>query len=647
MPNQAYKAVKDTNLLPSPTGVAMEILRLAGDDKTTLDQIGKVVQSDPALAARLLKLVNSPFAGVERKVASVTAAVKLLGLRTVRNLALGLSLVSNNREGRCEAFDYDAFWSISLARAVAARHLATCTKSFVPDEVFALGLLSKIGRLALATVRPREYAELLMRCAGGRSDNPLALEREIFGLNHNELTAEMMADWHLHPCFCDAVKNQDVSGREGAANISRADQFRQLLRVAGTIASVVAESEAQDEALARMAEETASTGVSQEMLDTLFDAIVKDWRETGCVFSVTTREVPSLEQLREYAQHLATSRIESHRVSPTSNVISQAEHALHILVVDDDPASMKLVERYLTGAGYRVTTATSAEEALEIDRREAPQIIVTDWVMPGMDGIELCHRLRADERMGWVFILVLTAMTEKGKELAALEAGADDFLGKPFTRQELLAHIRVGERVVRLESNLGERNRQIAHYNALLADANDRLRKQATTDEMTGLINRREAMTRLEQQWAMSQRYNEPLCCILADIDHFKSFNDTYGHALGDQVLRATAATLLKSSRTTDTVGRIGGEEFLIICPKSTAKMTRIAAERMRKAVAENPLIANGEECRITASFGLAERTPVMQNPPELLKAADEALYAAKQTGRNRVCGHDSSTAPA
>jgi len=158
MVHPAYQKLKETNALPSPTGVALELLRLTANEYTSIDAIIAAVESDPALAGRVLKLVNSAFAGVSRRVAAVSVAVRLLGTRTLKNLALGLSLLSNNRNGSCQAFDYEAFWSESLARAVAARQIAAQLANFPPDEAFTTGLLSKIGRLALATAQPQEYA---------------------------------------------------------------------------------------------------------------------------------------------------------------------------------------------------------------------------------------------------------------------------------------------------------------------------------------------------------------------------------------------------------------------------------------------------------------------------------------------------------
>lgn len=232
MANQAYQKLKDTNALPSSTGVALEILRLASDEKTTLNTISKVIESDPALAGRILKLVNSPFAGVARRVSSISVAVRLLGLRTIKNLALGLSLISNYRNGCCASFDYDHFWSESLARAVAARQIADQLKSIPADEMLATGLLSQVGRLALATVYPEKYTFIVDRYRAG-SRELADMEYKEFGIDHNQLSAEMMTDWRLQKPFCEAVRFQDTPEKAGSEPEAMTRQLAWILHLAG------------------------------------------------------------------------------------------------------------------------------------------------------------------------------------------------------------------------------------------------------------------------------------------------------------------------------------------------------------------------------------------------------------------------------
>ena len=324
--------------------------------------------------------------------------------------------------------------------------------------------------------------------------------------------------------------------------------------------------------------------------------------------------------------------------------MSSEDGVYRVLIVDDDPAFLRLLAKYVADAGHEVLCALDGLEAMKLLSEHGPHMVITDWRMPRMDGLELCRAVRECEAVGFVYLIILTAQGERKRLVEAFEAGADDFLTKPVDRQEFLARLRAGRRMVKLQADLDHRNREVHLANAKmalaareLAAANKKLRILATTDELTGLLNRREAMDRLTQQWASSVRHGEPLSCIVLDIDHFKKFNDTHGHAVGDLVLRETAGAMRRLARTSEDVCRVGGEEFLIICPKSTASQAAAAAERFREAVASHATLHGDVKLTVTISLGVAGRTPVMESPDDLLRAADSALYTAKAEGRNRV----------
>jgi len=315
----------------------------------------------------------------------------------------------------------------------------------------------------------------------------------------------------------------------------------------------------------------------------------------------------------------------------------RAGRPTRVLLVDDDPGYLALLEKVLATAEYEVLTATHGREALRVLREEGVQLVVTDWTMPEMDGIDFCRAVRSAESLGFVYVIVLTAHADKARLLEAFDAGADDFLPKPCDRQELLARLRAGLRIIKLEASLAERNCLLHKVNAELAILNEKLERMATTDELTGLFNRRQAMSRLDDLWALARRYGQPLSCIMADIDHFKKFNDRHGHAAGDLVLEETASVLKAAARETDVVCRIGGEEFLVLCPNVHASAAAFCAERLRAAVASHSIAHRDGELRVTVSLGVAQRDEGITCPDDLLKAADGALYAAKNAGRNCV----------
>lgn len=308
-----------------------------------------------------------------------------------------------------------------------------------------------------------------------------------------------------------------------------------------------------------------------------------------------------------------------------------------VLIVDDEPTDLRLLHKHLELAGYEVLTATDGLEAMKILHAEGPQLVITDWMMPEMDGIEFCRAVRCSELVGIVYIIILTAHSDKDRLVEAFQAGADDFLSKPFHRQELSARVKAGMRIVSLESELAMERRALHKTNAELTVLNSQLDRLATTDALTGLFNRRVAVQKLDELWEAAVRYDQPLACILLDIDHFKRFNDTHGHDVGDAVLRHVASALRQHTRGCDPLCRIGGEEFLVLCPSTTAAEASNGAERLRRAVESSALTCDGVKLAVTMSAGVSERNSTTAGSGELLKSADTALYAAKQAGRNRV----------
>jgi diguanylate cyclase (GGDEF)-like protein len=322
-----------------------------------------------------------------------------------------------------------------------------------------------------------------------------------------------------------------------------------------------------------------------------------------------------------------------------------------ILVVDDDSDQLNALSACLNAAGYRVLTARNGHEALHVLLTEGPPLVITDWKMPAMNGIDFCRSIRRHEGILFVYIILLTAQNDEEHMAEAFKAGADDFLPKPFQRRELLARVQAGERLTRLHADLEHQRRELHRVNAemavanqQLADVNVKLIRLATSDELTGLVNRREAMSRMAEYWAASVRHGDSLACIAVDIDHFKSFNDRFGHATGDFVLKETASILRWAARREESVCRVGGEEFLVLCPKATAVKAAVGAERLRMAVESQRWCHEAGILRATISLGVAERTEEMTGPEDLLNAADAALYEAKKGGRNRVCSARAAT---
>lgn len=305
-----------------------------------------------------------------------------------------------------------------------------------------------------------------------------------------------------------------------------------------------------------------------------------------------------------------------------------AETSNAILLAEDDPVTRMLMTRFLKKAGYEVTAVGDGNEALDRMSKRYFPILVTDWEMPGMDGIDLCKAVRTLQLDGYVYALLLTARNAKEHIIAGLEAGADDYLIKPVHEPELIARLNTGRRILALEHSLRV--------------ANERNRILSITDALTGAFNRRYFMEQLPRELERCRRYATPLSVVMCDVDHFKQVNDVNGHAAGDDVLQQCATRIQKSIRaTSDWLARLGGEEFLIVLPETDYEGAVLVAEKIRDIVSSSSFMTRGGDVQVTASFGSASTE--LQGPDltlkveTLLRTADECLYRSKQAGRNRT----------
>jgi two-component system, cell cycle response regulator len=285
-----------------------------------------------------------------------------------------------------------------------------------------------------------------------------------------------------------------------------------------------------------------------------------------------------------------------------------------------------MLRAMLTKGGYDAVLAHDGNEAWKLLQDEnPPRMAILDWMMPGMDGVELCRRIRAMAREPYIYILLLTSRTEAQDLIEGMEAGADDYLTKPFNTHELRVRLRAGMRILDLQEEL------------LLA--REALREQATHDALTGLLNRGAILEALQTQLSRSAREERPAAVLLVDLDCFKMINDTRGHLAGDAVLREAAQRMKSAVRRYDSVGRYGGEEFLIVLPGCSGGTAVQHAERIRHAVGGQPYTAGGERFSITCSIGVSWRDqPAAHHADCLIREADLLLYRAKDLGRNCVC---------
>ena len=298
---------------------------------------------------------------------------------------------------------------------------------------------------------------------------------------------------------------------------------------------------------------------------------------------------------------------------------------LKILVVDDSPVYRKLVEQSLTQEHCTVLIAKNGHQALNLFAEHHPALVITDWTMPDISGLELCRRIRADFQPFYAYVILLTGNTNKEEVIEGLGSGADDYLTKPFHPGELHARVKVGCRIADLHQQLQAKNRQ--------------LEEMALTDSLTGLPNRRAIDAWAAHELSAAARHHFPVWVAMADLDRFKSINDTHGHDAGDVVLKSFAGILKSNTRQSNICGRLGGEEFLeIITHVEEKENVTIAIDRIREEFAGQTFTVSGHTFGATVSFGIAGfHGNVAPNLSDLVSQADAALYLAKHKGRNRI----------
>ena len=298
---------------------------------------------------------------------------------------------------------------------------------------------------------------------------------------------------------------------------------------------------------------------------------------------------------------------------------------MRILVAEDDAISRTLLERTLQRAGYAVISVENGVEAMaELVKQDAPRLALLDWIMPKMDGVEVCREIRRRNDQAYAYLILLSSRESKEDIVAGLESGADDYLTKPFDVDELKARLRTGHRILELEDHLVE--------------ARESMRFQATHDLLTSLWNRGVIVELMSHEIMRSRRERSCTAVMMCDIDHFKSVNDQYGHAIGDEVLREVARRLHNSVRSYDMVGRYGGEEFLVALNKCNPESAVSRAENLREKIAGRPIQTANKPVSVTISIGLALSSEFPESTiEEIMHHADMALYAAKGAGRNCV----------
>ena len=647
MIEETFEEIKLSGELPSPSGVGMRILQLTRTDDYETEEIGQVIMTDSSLTGQILRVANSAANASVQSATTVTEALMRLGSSSVRDLALAFSLVSDRSIGSCKAFDYNGYWSRSLARAVAAQQLSQKARIGKPEEAYICGLLGEIGQLALASVFPDRYTGLIESGATVETASRLEAESKAFKIHSAQVAECMLSEWGLPERFSEAIEAL-ASGPMIGAREARLDDFATLLRYADLLARAMSPVQNQSAAAwAALEKGLERLGALEDVLDAgelarFFDGCVTEWVKWGNSLDIETDKRARFDRVQEWIAEGKTrtetpAQMKSAEVAKSKPAAASTDDAeIRILVVENEPLLSKLlaVQKDLSGISVdAVALSGGLARALEMD----PDIVVCRDAQ-GKDGLELCRLLR-NSRVGKTLHFIL--LCDEVKEdfvVRAFEGGIDDLVPSACPGRLLMARIKGGMRFAELQRQAEEDRRTVRKQISELGILTRRLRSAALTDALTELPNRRYAMKRLETEWVSSERTGRPLSVMLIDIDHFKAVNDTYGHDAGDAVLKEVAGLLRTSLRQADEVCRIGGEEFLVICRNTNQADSVMIGERIRQAVEAHSIQVGGTELKMTISMGAAGRTNGFLDLNALLKAADEAVYVAKDTGRNRVC---------
>ncbi len=640
--NPKFEELKASGNLPSPTGVALEILKLTQSETVTIEQLVKPIKADPVLTGRVLKLVNSAAYHSGHPVLALHEAVMRLGINVLSRLALTLSIFDANRAGNCQDFDYANFWATSLLRGLAMQGIARHTRAINPEEAFTIGLIAEIGQLALAQIYPVEYSECLQRyqkaiadssnCKDciSRNDCPdfgnkqlITEERARFAIDHQQITLAMFKDWGLPPIAFDAVSDfhkcllsEESAGLDSGFedSLSLANHLRMAAAIAGQL------------------------GIGEG------SAAIRDLAEQMCFSDMQIQDL--LHQLSldwlVWKKMLSIDSLYPHVCEPNDNQVTLSlEHydytGLRILLVEDDRIQIHLLSKYLSQQGHRVTIADSAEKALAMLLATKPQVIIADYRMQPMNGLELCRLLRANLEAQWVYFILITADQDASTLSRAFQAGVNDFISKPIKQSELSARLLGAQRMVEIFDIRSTEQEKIRNYAFELATTTRKLEILTVTDQLTSLPNRRYAVSRLDQEWANYTRNGQPFAVYSLDLDFFKKINDGYGHDAGDQVLIHFADVLQKTIRTNDVACRMGGEEFIVISAQSAIGNVQALGVRILEMVQKNQPARLNLDRQVTVSIGAAISNQAIDQRgwSDTVKRSDQALYEAKAFGRN------------
>ncbi len=625
-----YVKLKASGRLPSPKGLALSIVRLLQHDDYKIDDLVRLVQSDPVIAGELLKFSNTASFNHGRPIISLSEAVTTLGAFRVRVLVLALSALHDHRSGHCPQFDYEQFWSRALATAISAQTLAPYAK-INAEENFTAGLLCSLGELALASIFPDRYGEIISSSGVGTVKR-IELEQMAFGNDHRQLNATLLLEWGLPEVLVAAIYHCEAPDEADFQDGSRIHGMALSLHIALAMAEIcVTDTGARWAMLPNLYAKAARLGISTDEMNSMADGITESWLKWGELLKIHTCKITS------FAELLASSQPRG--PESTSSTCPWPKNKSILLICTESPESSEITG-HLETIGFNVEYVSNSTDGLALAIEAKPDLIMIEMHAPTINGTALCNEFRSNSHGQSTYIIFIVDNEDSELLAQALDVGADDILPRPITEFALQAKLRGAFKIIQLQKELIKERNDLVNSAGEWARSNRRLTHVAMTDPLTHLSNRRHGLDSFSAEWDFAKANNQPLSCLMLDIDHFKKINDTYGHKAGDAVLVMLATLLQGDARSEDLVFRYGGEEFCIICPGATKEMACVVAERIRQSVEGHSFQLDDMDIAVTVSVGVAVMMPTHADKDALIHDADSALYFAKKTGRNRVSGH-------
>jgi len=475
MPNYSkLDQIKASGQLPSPGGVALQVIRLTQKDDVTNQEIARAIKADPVLSGRVIKAANKMGTNQTRPIVSVIDAISVSGFNTLRQLVLGLSLMESNQEGQCQHFNYQDFWAHSLLTAITSQNLVSYSGVGSAEEVFILGLLGQIGSLALATAKPEEYSLVLATHSTGEQSELSKLERDHFGFDHNQLTQAMLADWGMPKIFQEVILHHENPNQSTFSEDSRNWRLANVLHVANYFSTVCLAQEPQRRKMVpKLIFNASRLGIEPDTFAMIADKSILEWQDWCKLCGIRSVEIHPFAELLEALPDVPDMQETAEEMphSPT------AFYKLRILLVDDDRVLTLQLKTLLEKAGHTVISAGNGKEGLTLVKEFSPQLIITDWVMPEMSGIEFCRALRQNPAWRNIYVFIMTSHEGMEKLVKAFDAGANDYMTKPVNSKVLLSRLRAGQRVVQLQEEMELDRKNLHKFADELAAFNHRLRK--------------------------------------------------------------------------------------------------------------------------------------------------------------------------